>query len=271
MVAKFRCSRRALAVPMTFLILFVTTLGLISATYYFSVERVNAQSQNLKVSTARQNFAELDDGVMAVVWQPGAARKFEVSDSAGRLNVQPTANPVIIAVADGRDVNQTVFSQAIGQVTYELPYADSPDTGTYLKGDGRTFTNQTGGSITQLCIRNGVERAEILLRYRPAVSCAVTGEEDGKAVNDLRIYVVNLNGSDAVALMGKVPLRLSCESTHVDLFRHSLSYGPEVLQVSSTIDGENGVAYVPISSTVQGAIVNVSVVQCSVKIARSVL
>ena len=44
---RFLHSRAALALPVTFLILFVSTLSIISFTYAFSVERVNSQGQTL--------------------------------------------------------------------------------------------------------------------------------------------------------------------------------------------------------------------------------
>jgi len=271
MLAKFSRSRRALAIPVTFLILFVSTLGLISITYYFAVEKVNARSQTLKISTAKQDFMSLDENLLSVVGQPGSARKLEVADSGGKLNVQPSNNSLTITVCDNRDVNQTVFDQTTGQITYQLPYSDSPDTGLYLKGDSRTVTNQSGSLTTQLGIRNGAENAEILLRYRPTVSCAVVGVENGRSVNTVRIYVVNLNTSESITLYGKVPLRISCESTQITSTTYTLSYSPEKLFVTSILDGTSGSVTLPISSTAEGAVIKVEVVQCNVKIARCVM
>jgi hypothetical protein len=270
-VSKLRRSKKAMALPATFLILFVSTLGLISVTYYFAIEKVNARSQVLKVSTAKQAMTDLDDTVMSVVWQPGSARRFDMPDSGGRLRLQPTNCALSIGITDERDINQTVFAQVTGQVVYELPYSDSPETGLYLEGDSRTLTNQSGGSISQLFIQSGEAHPEILLRYRPAVSCAVMGEEDGKAVNIMRIFVVNLNSSDVVSLHGELPLRVSCESTNVEAYLFSLSYSLETITVTSTIDGYSGSASIPVSSGVNGAIIKVEVVQCSITIARRAL
>ncbi len=268
MLAKFSRSRRALAIPVTFLILFVSTLGLISITYYFAVEKVNARSQALKVSTAKQVFLSLDETFMSIVWQPGSARTFEVVDSGGKLCVQPNATSLEISITDNQDLNETVFNQITGQITYQLPYSESPETGLFLKGDSRTITNQSGGLITQLCIRSGAEHPEILLRYRPALSYTVSGTEDDKPVNNLRLYVVNLNGSDPVDLYGELPLKISCASTQMTTATYNLVYGPENLVVTSVLGGTRGQVSVPILTNDNGAIINVETVVCNVNVER---
>jgi hypothetical protein len=175
------------------------------------------------------------------------------------------------STAGNATVSTNVFTGAIGQITYELPFADSPDTGLYMKGDSRTVVNQSGSLVTQLYIRSGAEHPEILLRYRPATSYATVGTEDNRAVNNLRIYVVNLNASDSISLYGEVPLRISCESTQMTTTTFEFSYNPETFTVTSILDGTAGQVAVPISSTAYGAIVNVEVVTFNVKVARSVL
>jgi hypothetical protein len=269
--ARFRHSRRALAIPVTFLILFVSTLGLISVTYYFSVEKVNGQSQTLKVATAKQDILSLDQKIMSVVWQPGSASTIEIGDSGGKLNVQPAANLLTIRLTDNREVNETVYNGTIGQVVYELPFSESPDSGLFLKGDSRTVTNQSGSIITQLYIASGVEHAEIHLRYRPAVSFITAGTEGNRAVNNLRIYVVNMNNSDSIALHGKLPLRISCESAQITRATYTLDYAIAALSVTSIIDGDRGQVAIPVSSTSDGAVINIEIVQCNLTVKRSVL
>jgi hypothetical protein len=271
LLAKFRCSQRALAIPMTFLILFVSTLGLISVTYYFAVERVNAQSQTLKISTAKQDFLSLDEKVMSVVWQPGSARTFEVSDSGGKLCVQPNATSLQISITDNQDFNETIFNQITGEITYQLPYSKSSDTGLFLKGDSRTITNQSGSLTTQLSIESGAEHPEIQLRYRPTVTSYLDGSENDRPVNDLRIYVVNMNNSDSIALYGKLPMRISCESTQITSTTYSFDYALQKLQVTSAFNGDSGIVSIPILSSPQGAVVNVEIVQCNVKVERRIM
>ena len=266
--AKLWRSRRAIAIPATFLILFISMLSIISITYYFAIERVNARSTSLKVATAKQDMLSFDETLLAVLWQPSSVRTFEFSDSGGEVNVQPSGNSLIINVTDNSEVAATIFNETIGQVLYELPYSESPDTGLFLKGDSRTITNQSGSVITQLSIRSGAEHPEILLRYRPTVSYTTAGVESDKAVNNVRIYVVNLNSSETIALFGKVPLKISCDTTQITTTTYNLSYEPETLLLTSILDGVSGQVSIPISSTASGAIINVEIVLCNVTIQR---
>ncbi|MCX8150825.1 MAG: hypothetical protein N3D85_04930 [Candidatus Bathyarchaeota archaeon] len=261
-------SKKALALPATFLILFVSTLGLISVTYYFAVEKVNARSQSLKVSTAKQDFLAVDDCVLAVAWQPGSVRTLELGDSGGKLCVEPSRGTLFIRVTGGQDINQTVFAQTVGYVVYQLPYSESPDTGLYLKGDSRSIVNQSGSLLSQVSIQHGVEHPELLLRYRPLVSSIASGAGGSLPVNVVRIYVVNLNSSENIALYGRIPLKISCYSNKIITTTYTVSYKLTCLTVNSFLDESSGQVTVPISSSEGGAVINVEVVESNVKIER---
>jgi hypothetical protein len=267
---KFHRSRRALAVPATFLILFVTMLGMVSVTYYFSIEKVSAQSQTLKVATAKKDMLSLDDAILSVLWEPGSARRVDFDNSGGELNVQPSANSMLINITDEEELSSIAFNGTIGQVSYALPYSPSSDTGIFLKGESRTIINQSGSGITQLCIGQGVEHPEIQLRYRPIVSCTEGGFEGNQPVNNLRIYIVTLNSSDVVELVGALSLKVSCVATEVTTATYNLSYPTEAVLVTCAIDQESGQVSVPIESTADGAIVHVELVLCRVEIDRVV-
>jgi hypothetical protein len=261
-------SRVALALPVTFLILFVSTMGIIAVTYAFSVERVNAQSQTLKVSTAKENFQSLDEVILSTLGQPGSSGTIELADSGGSTLVQPTNNRLTINVNDNLGIQETIFNATIGKITYELPYSSSSQTGLYLKGDSRPITNQSGASLSQLWIANGAEHPEIQLRYRPTVSYIAAGLDNDKAVNEIRIYVVNLNSSDAFALGGQLPLKISCISTQLTTQTYDVAYQPENFVLTANLDGANGSVTIPISSTSQGAVINLEVVVSNVAVER---
>jgi hypothetical protein len=169
-------------------------------------------------------------------------------------------------------INEIVFNGPIGQVTYELPYTETADTGLFLKGDSRTITNNSGSLMTQLFIRSGAEHPEIVLRYRPTVAFVTVGMENGRPVNAMRIYVIDLSGSDPVSLYGEIPLTISHVSAQIITTNtFNVSYRPTALLITSVLDGTSGSVSVPISSTLEGAIINVEVVQCNIKIARCVM
>ena len=192
---RFVRSKGALALPVTFLILLVSTLALITVTYYFAVGNIQTQSEALKVSTAQQDFVSLNNVILSTLGQPGSSSTFDLSDSGGTTNIQPTSNFLTINVTDGSGIKETIFNSSVGQVTYQLPCLGSLDTGFYLVGDSQTITNQSGASPSQLYITNGLHGPEIQLQYRPTVTYATAGYENGRAVNDIRIYIVNLNSS----------------------------------------------------------------------------
>ncbi len=266
-IRRFIHSKVAIALPVTFLILFVSTLGIISFTYYFAVERVNSQGQTLKVSTAKENMLSLDDAIVSTLWQPGSSNTYDLTDSGGSTNIQPINNVLTISINDNSGINETIFNASVGEIIYELPYSSSSQIGLYLKGDDRAITNQSGSSITQLCIENGAEHPEIQLRYRPSVTYAATGLENGKAVNNIRVYVVDMNSSASIASQGELPLQISCTSTQLNTQTYDVST-PENLAITAVLNGASGSVSIPISSTPEGAIIHVETVVSNVSIQR---
>ena len=161
---RFAKSKCALALPVTFLILLVSTLGIVAVTYSLSIERINLQSESLKVSTAKQSFLSLDNVILSTLWQPGSSSTFDLTDSDGLTNVQPTSNILTVSINDNSGIDERIFNASVGQVTYELPSSDSADTGVYLKGDIRTIVNQSGSSVSQLFISNDARIPKIQLQ-----------------------------------------------------------------------------------------------------------
>lgn len=265
---RFIRSKCALALPVTFLILLVSTLGIITVTYYFSIERINTQSEALKVSTAQQNFVSLDNVILSTLGQPGSSGTFDLADSGGLTNIQPTSNILTINVTDNASIDETIFNASIGRVTYELSYSSSSETGLYLKGDSQTITNRSGSSLSQLCIANSAQGPEIQLQYRPTVSYATAGLENDQAVTNIRIYIVNLNSSDPIALQGELPLQISCTNTQLTTETYQVSNQPENLTITSQLNGANGSVSVPISSGTAGSIIYIETVISNVSIER---
>ncbi len=265
---KLARSTLAVALPITFLILFVSTLGIVAFTYYFAVERVNAQGQTLKVSTAKQSLLGLDDAIVSTLCQPGSSATYALSDSGGLAQVLPQNNTLNITIQDGAAINDIAYNGTVGEVLYQLPYQSSSETGLYLKGNSRPITNQSGASMSQLGIVNGEEHPQIQLRYRPSVTYAVAGEENGRTVNNIRLYVVNLNQSAPIASQGELPLQVSCVNTNFQRLDYEVAYSSGSLTVTSTMDDVPGSVVIPISGTTQGAVIHVETVICNISIQR---
>ena len=92
--------------------------------------------------------------------------------------------------------------------------------------------------------------------------------ENGQAVNDIRIYIVNLNSSDPIALEGDLPLQISCTSTQLTTETYNVPYQPESLAINSQLNGANGTVSIPISSTNYGAVIYIETVISNVSIER---
>ena len=265
---RFVGSKGALALPVTFLILLVSTLSLITVTYYFSVENISTQSEALKVSTAQQDFLSLDNVILSTLRQPGSSSTIILSDSGGSTNIQPTNNILTINVTDNSSVDETIFNSSVGQVTYDLPCSGSLDTGLYLEGDSQTITNQSSSSPSQLYLTDEPQGPEIQLQYRPTVTYANAGIKNGQAVNDIRIYVVNLNSSDPISLQGKLPLQISCESTQLTTETYNIPYQLGNFEITSQLNGYSGSVFIPISNSSEGSIIHLEIVISNISIER---
>jgi len=242
-------------------------LGVISVTYYFAIERVNANSQFLKVSMAKQEMYSFDETIHSVLWQPGSSRTLEFGDYGGTLDVRPSSNMLLLNVTDGNSVSGTIFNSTVGQMAYELPYAESSDTGLYLKGDSRAVLNQGGSEISQLSIQSGVQHPEVQLCFRPVTS--VTSRTDGNVtINDVSIYVVSLNSSQELAISGSIPLVVSCTTVEDTFTSYSVSNQTNSLTLNAILNGVRGHVSVPITSDSNGATVNIALILCSIQIER---
>ena len=259
-------SEKALAIPVTYLILFVSTLGIIAVTYYYSIERIDARSVSLKDSMAEQGMESLDEAASSVLWQPGSSKTLQIDDYGGELVVQPLTNLLLVNVTDNNGISSTIFNATVGRVVYELPYSESSDAGLFLDGDSSPISNQTGSTTTQLYIRNGQQHIEIALQYRPLVSVATYVAEDNMTVYDVRIYIVNLNSSQSIDSMGTVPLEVSCADVQNTVTTYNVTYLTGTLTINANLNGSQGKVSVPITGGENGAEVNLNLILCNVEI-----
>jgi hypothetical protein len=263
---RFLHSNKALAVPVTYLILFVSTMLLISVTYVFAVQQVNNQQQSFQALTARQDMVSLDNDILSVTSQPGSAAVLDFRDSGGQLNVEPSSGNLTMSVTDNAEINGTIFNETTGQIVYNLAPSESVEIGFYIEGDSSTITNQSDASLSQLCFVGSLQGPQIQLGYRPQVTYASSGTQNGQAVTDIRIYIVNLNSSAAFSLGGELPLKISCQSAQLTTTTYRVFYPIENLMITSQLNGSSGSVSVPISSTSAGAIIHIQIVSSNVTV-----
>jgi hypothetical protein len=265
---KLMHSRLAVALPVTFLILFITSLGLVSATYYFSIQKIGSESQIIKITAAKADFISLNDKILSTIWNPGSSSTINIKDSGGLTRIQPDSNQLLISVDDASSIHEEIFASSIGKVIYELPYSVTSQAGVFLEGDSRPIVNQTGSTQSQMSIVRGVEHPEIHLSYRPVVCYSAAGLENGKQLNNIRIYVINLNSSTSIDSQGELPLRVECLDAQLTTKSYEFSSQPPNLTITASKEDSVGTVVIPLSSNAQGAIVNIELVVVNVAIER---
>jgi len=263
--SSFLESKRGIAVPVTFLLLFVSLTVVVSATYYFAVSKINTKSQGLKVSAARQGMLSLESSIQFVSWSPGANEIYRFDDFGGKLSVEPTAKRLTMNLT-GPSFYDVFFNSSIGKVVYELPPSEDSNDNVFLKGDSRVVLNQSSSSMTQLRISMGTRAPEITLSYRPLVGSTVTETSQEKPTNTIRVYVINLNSSQALNQQGGSRLKMTCTNVTSTWWNYDFSYLVTSLTLKVDLDGTSGLVSLPVSSNANGALVNLETVICNIKI-----
>lgn len=260
----FPKSKRGIAIPVTFLMLFASLTIVVTATYYFAVSKINTKSQDLKVSNAKQNMLWLETTVQSVVWSPGSYEIYAFSDCGGKLRVEPTAKRLMMNLTDA-SFHDVFFNSSIGRVVYELPPSEVSNDNVFLKGDKRVVLDQSSSTMAQLYITIGMTCQELILTYRPLVGSTVTEIDQPKPVNTMRIYIVNLNCSQIMTQQGNFRLKTTC--TNVTSTWRSYDFPNPItsLTLKVALDGTNGTVSLPVSSNANGAVVNLETVICNIK------
>jgi hypothetical protein len=244
--------------------LFVSLTLLISATYCIAITRVNSEAESLKVSESEKSMLSLENSITSIAWSPGSSEPCSFGDYGGTFKVEPAEKGLIISVTNG-SFSETIFNSSVGKIVYELTPSESQTT-DFLEGDNKAIINQSAFSMAQLYVSPGSEFQEAILCYRPFASSAVIGSSGGKPVNDLRIYIINLNSSQNLTLTREFCLKVTCVNVASTLRSPIFLYRNESLMVKVNFDGVNGEVSIPFSSNDEGAIVQVETVICNIMV-----
>jgi len=262
----FLHSRKAIALPVTFLMLFVSLIVLITATYYFSITRISAKTLALKTVGIEQEMLSLEKTVKFVSWSPGAYEIYEFGDFGGKFKALPSDRPLTLNLTDSSSFYDIFFNSPVGKALYELPSSDELADGFFLKGDSRAIVNQSSSTTTQLYISRNAEGCEIALSYRPLVSSDIADSSGTKPVNTLTLYIVSLNASESMARLGSFRLKVGCSNVASSLRTYNFTSQIDSIMIRSDLDGVINTVSLPISSNAQGAVVNLETIVCNVKI-----
>ena len=258
-------STRGIAIPVTFLMLFVSLTLIVSATYYFAVMQININNQEVKVSAAKQRMLSLEKTIQSLAWSPGSYEIYEFEDLGGKLKTDATAKRLVMNLTDDSSFYDVFFNSSVGKVAYQLPTTEDTNH-VFLKGDNRVVVNQSSTTMTQLYMTMGETSPEITLSYRPLAGSAVTEQSGGKPTNRLRIYVVNLNSSETMTMQGKFRVKVACVNVTSTWENYDFSSPLTALTLKVSLDGVSGTVSLPITSNVNGALVDVETVVCNIKI-----
>lgn len=258
-------STRGIAIPVTFLMLFVSLTLIVSATYYFAVMQININNQEVKVTAAKQRMLSLEEMIQSLAWSPGSYEIYELEDLGGKLKTDSTAKKLVMNVTDGSSFYDVFFNSSVGKVAYQLPTTEDANY-VFLKGDNRVVVNQSSVTMTQLYMTMGETSPEIALSYRPLAGSAVTEQGGEKPTNRLRIYVVNLNSSETMTMQGKFRVKVACVNVTSTWKNYDFLSSMTSLTLKVSLDGVSGTVSLPITSNVNGALVDVETLVCNIKI-----
>jgi hypothetical protein len=264
----FLTSKKALAVPVTYLILFVSLMAVISVTYSYAVVRISAGGAILRASVAKQNMQLLDSAVGSVAWSFGASQVVYMDDCGGIFQTESTAKNLILNFTDEQSFYDIVFNSSVGKAFYELERAENYYDGFFLKGDGKPIINQSSFTATQIYVESNGKAKLLTLCYRPLATVAVIGTSNGKPLNLIRINILNLNSSQNLTLREKFYLKVTSLNVTTSISQYEFDQ-PISLALKAVSDGVSGTVWLPILSNAEGAVVNLEVTICNIQISRA--
>ena len=265
----FLKSKRALAIPVTYLLLFVSLMAIISMTYSFAVVKINSRGALLRASVAKQNMQFLDDAVHSVAWSFSASEVVYMDNCGGIFKTENTAKNLALNFTDEQTFYSVLFNSPVGRMYYKLDDSEFNEDGSYIRGDDRAVINQTAFTMTQLYVMTADDAKQLVLSYRPLATAAAIGTSGGKPLNLIRINVINVNSSANLSQQEKFYLKVTSVNVTTTKTRYEFNQSVSSLAIKSVFDGKETTVWLPISSISDGVVVDVEVDVCYVTIQRA--
>lgn len=265
----FLKSKRALAIPVTYLLLFVSLMAIISMTYSFAVVKINSRGALLRASVAKQNMQFLDDAVHSVAWSFSASEVVYMDNCGGIFKTENTVKNLSLNFTDEQTFYSVVFNSPVGRMYYKLDDSEFNEDGSYIRGDDRAVINQTAFTMTQLYVMTADDAKQLVLSYRPLATAAAIGTSGGKPLNLIRINVINVNSSANLSQQEKFYLKVTSVNVTTTKTRYEFNQSVSSLAIKSVFDGKETTVWLPISSISDGVVVDVEVDVCYITIQRA--
>jgi hypothetical protein len=248
--------------------LFVSLTIIVSATYYVSVTKIQARGQLLNASVAKQSMLSFEDSIDSITWSPSTTTVYHFEDSGGNFKTFPAAKSLLVNVTDNMAFFAIVFNSSVGKAVYELPTAEAFVYALYLRGDKQAIINQNVFTMAQLYLASGASTPELTLTYRPLATMSETGTSQGKPVNTLRIYIINLNTSASLNTSGGFNIKATCLNVTSTLQTYNFTSLIATLTVKATLDERTDAVVLPVASNSNGAFVKIETLVCNIKLER---
>lgn len=265
---RFSSSKRALAIPITYLLLFVSLLAIISVTYSFAIVEISARGALLRASIAKQNMQFLDDNVRSIAWSFGSSEIVYMDDCGSVFHTEASAKNLVLNFTDEQSLNDVVFNSSIGKAFYELEPSESVYEAPFIRGDNRAIINQSAFTMTQLYVATGDNAKEMVLCYRPSATVAVIGASNGKPLNLIRVHIINLNSSQNLMLRERFSLKVASVDVTASSSQYEFDQPISSLALKATFDGTLSTVWLPISSIAEGAVVNLEILISNISLER---
>jgi len=265
---EFLQSKKATALPVSFLMLFVSLTLIVSATYYISVTKIQARGKLLNIAMAKQDMVSFEDSVRFTTWSPGTSSMYHFEDSGGTFKTYPIEKNLLVNITDNNTFSDVVFNGRVGKAVYELPSAETAIYTLYLKGDRRAIINQSAFTMAQLYLSSGTPSPELTLTYRPLATISETGFNQGKPINTLRLYIINPNSSTTITVQGEFNIKSTCTNVTSNLQTYNFTIPITSIFVKATSDERSDLVTLPVSSNANGAFIEIEILVCNVKLER---
>ena len=119
---QFLLSKRAISLPISFLMLFVSLTVIVSATYYVSVAKIQTRGKILNIAVAKQSMLSFENSIGLAKWSPGSLNVYHFEDSGGTFETHPAARNLLINVTDNNTFFDVVFNSSIGDAAIRRPF-----------------------------------------------------------------------------------------------------------------------------------------------------
>lgn len=258
-------SKRGLAAPVSMLIILFSLTLVSTVVYSISLRQIGSRKEDLKLLAAEEKMLDLEEAISAIAWSPGGSRTLAFSDYGGQLRTEPDENHLTLNITMG-NTTVTVFDRDTGRFVYELPSTVVGHYGIWLRGDGRSIVNQSSAYQAQMIVEKGDEHEELVAGYRPLASSSVGDLVSGRRVNNIRVYIINLNGSQHLQSGGEFHVKVVCANVSIQVHSYDLNASVTTVSVTAVLGGEEDTVVVPLTLGPFSSTVKVEVVVSRIRI-----